>query len=399
MINIIVTLCIIWFSNAIIVEMKFVKKIALLICLLLIFTSSASAATFKSGENVFFSKNPLLDNTYLAGDRVEVSVPAQKDIIAAGGTLLFEGEMQRSLMAAGGTITISGPITQSARVAGGTITIEDSIGEDLIVAGGTIRISKTASVGGDLIITGGTLEVEGPVKGNIYANGGDVRINAPVGGDVTGNMGQLTLGTSASIAGDITYTSEKEAISQEGAVVQGNTRYTKQEHRSNDQAKVLISAGTIYKLVMDILFSLLFVLVLGFVTKEVLEKIESSKVKSLGIGFSSLFLLPVAGLFLLIIIWLGITWFVLYALLLLLSLGLLKVYIGAKILSWWERRNKKEYVLDWKAAVLGPIIVLLLSFIPVLGWIAIFILYIMALGGLVQTVFHFISSNTSRSTK
>ncbi len=399
MINIIVILGIIWFSNAIIVEMKLIKKIILLICLLLLFTPSASAATFKSGENVFFSKTPLLENTYLAGDRVEVSVSSQKDIVAAGGTLLFEGEIQRSLMAAGGTITISGPISQSARIAGGTITIEDSIGEDLIVAGGTIRLSKTSSVGGDLIITGGTLEVEGPVKGNVYANGGDVRINAPVGGDVSGNMGQLTIGSSASIAGDLTYTSEEKVISQEGAVVKGNTRYTEQEHRSNEQAKALISAGTIYTLVMDILFSLLFVLVLGFITKEVLEKIELSKIKSLGLGFSSLFLMPVAGLFLLIIIWLGITWFVVYILLLLLSLGLLKIYVGAKILSWWEKRNKKEYVLDWKAAVLGPVVVLLLSFIPILGWFSIFILYLMVLGGLVQTVFDFISSNTSRSTK
>jgi hypothetical protein len=157
--------------------------------------------------------------------------------------------------------------------------------------------------------------------------------------------------------------------------------------------------GTVYTLLIDILFSLLFVLVLGFFTRDVLTRIDDGVLKSLSIGFASLLLLPVAGLFLLAIVWLGLAWFTLYFLIFILSIGLMKVYTGAKILMWWQKRKNKEYTLDWKAAVLGSVVILLLSLIPVLGWLGIFLLFLLTFGGLVRELAAFISRQTSSSQK
>lgn len=375
--------------------MRVISKLILFIIISLVFVSQSLAATFRSGDNVFITNNPLLDNAYLAGDRVELSSPAEKDVLSAGGTLLFESSIERSLMAAGGTVSVKGPITQSARIVGGSITIDTSIGEDLIVAGGEIHITKNASISGDVVMIGGTLEVDGNINGNVQAHGGTIIINSKINGDVSGEMGQLTLGPEASIAGNLTYTSNKNLIAEQGSIVQGKTTFTQNKNDNDNALRSIFAAGTIYKLIVDILFSLLFVLVLGFLTREVIERIEESITKSFGFGLSAIVLMPLIGLFLLLIFWLGITWFVFYLLLLLLTLGIMKIYIGTKILSWWENRKNKEYILDWKAAIVGPIIVILLSFIPVIGWIILILLYILSFGGLIKTVISILSNHTS----
>jgi len=62
------------------------------------------------------------------------------------------------------------------------------------------------------------------------------------------------------------------------------------------------------------------------------------------------------------------------------------VYIGWFILRWWERRNKKIYLLDWKAAIVGPIALFILLLIPVLGWLVSTVIFLIALGALIKEI-------------
>lgn len=377
--------------------MKLFSRFLILLLLLVVIAQPAFAATFRGGETITLSEEVLTDNAYLAGEKIIVTIPAQKDVLAGGSILEFKSPIERSLMAAGGTITVSGAVGNSIRVAGGTITLDGPVAEDVVVAGGQITVTKNASISGDLVITGGQLTIDGPVSGNVYANGGEVTINSIIGGNVEGEMGSLLLGSNASIGGNLTYSAEEELKKESGAQVAGTTSFNSEDRntQTSEGLAAFFTIGTLYTLIIDILFSLLFVLVLGFFTSNVLSRIDEGKLKSLSIGFSSIFLLPLAGLFLLVIIWLGITWFVAYLLLLLLSLGLMKVYTGAKILQWWQRRQKKEYILDWKAAVIGSISILILTLIPILGWLVIFVLYLLAFGGLVREVTTYITEQAS----
>lgn len=64
----------------------------------------------------------------------------------------------------------------------------------------------------------------------------------------------------------------------------------------------------------------------------------------------------------------------------------LPLFVGWKIMDWWESREKRLYAIDWKAAIIGPIVLLILSFIPVIGWLIDFLLFLWMLGGIIHYV-------------
>ena len=351
--------------------------------------STALAADIRGDESIRLT-NPeeQLNNPYLFGEKIEVSVPVQNDLVTGGSNISLESSVSGSIWAAGGDIEIDATVGNSVRVAGGNITINGQITEDLIVFGGNIKITKDASIGGDLIFFGGELQVDGPVGGDIRANGGEITLASTVGGNVEGEMGKLTLAETARIQGDLSYKADDRATVSDNQV-NGEVTFkeTNRTEEARDGAAGLIAAGTIYTLVADLLFVLLLVWLLRPLLGRVLTTMNTQSLKSAGVGFANLVLTPLAALLLLVLIWVGVGIFFLYGLLILLSLGVMKLFVGWKVLTWWEGRNKRGYDLDWKAAIVGVIIVFIIGLIPVLGWLAVFLLFLVSLGGLTLQLF------------
>jgi hypothetical protein len=61
-------------------------------------------------------------------------------------------------------------------------------------------------------------------------------------------------------------------------------------------------------------------------------------------------------------------------------------------MRWFERRSKKDYTLDWKAGVVGPLALFLILLIPILGWAVGAILFLIAVGALVGELLFFMSN-------
>lgn len=367
--------------------------ISLLFFTLALTPSHAIAADIR-GEEVIRLTNTQeqLNNPYLFGEKIEVSVPIQNDLVTGGSTIRLESSVSGSIWAAGGDIEINSSVGNSVRVAGGSITINGQITEDLIIFGGNIRVTDEAAIKGDLVIFGGQIQIDAPVGGDVRVNGGDITLNSTVGGNVDGEMGSLTLGEAARIEGNLSYRAENKATIPDNQV-SGKITFsqTNRAEEARDNAAGMITAGTIYKLVADILFVLLLIWLLRPVLRRVLPTMNTQLLKSAGTGFATLVLTPLAALLLLVLIWVGVGLFFLYGLLILLSLGVMKLFVGWKALVWWEGRNKRTYVLDWKAAVIGVLIVFLLGLIPVLGWLAVFLLFLVAIGGVTLELFSHLS--------
>lgn len=368
-----------------------------LLTLTLLFSPLASltqAADIVGEDQITISgENRTLDNPYLFGEQINVSVPVQNDLVTGGGNITLESPVTGSIWAAGGNVDITSQVGNSVRVAGGDITISGPIRGDLIVIGGTVRVTKEASIGGDLIFTGGQLQLDGPVGGFVLAQGGSVTLNSQIGKEVKGEMGELTLGPNAQIGGDLIYSAANPGTIDENKVA-GRVTYSPSERTEEAQSTFakIFTAGTLYKLVADILFVLLLIWLLRPLLERVIQTIDNSYLKHGGLGFATLILTPLAGLFLLIILWLGISVFLLYFLLLILASALTKLFVGWKALSWWERRNNREYDLDWKAALVGVLLIFIVGLIPVLGWLVVFLLFLVTLGGLTAQFFRLIES-------
>lgn len=345
-----------------------------------------SAADVRADDSITIRPTEQnLHDLYLFGHDISVDSPVTNDLVTAGGTINSNAQVTGSIMAAGGDILIKGPVGNTVRVAGGNIQVNSTMARDLIAAGGNIIVGKDATISGDVLFFGGKLSMQGSVQGKMLVNGGEVFIDGPVKGNVTGEVGKLTLGPHAVINGSLSYSSSEKAVMEGGAVVHGKTTFTQiqpKEERHKSMLGGLFGTFSIYKLLTDIILSILFILFFHRFIHKILVSMTAAPLKSAGVGFIYLLVFPAAAVFCLLLIWLGFAAFLFYGLSLLVGIFIAKIFLGFAVMRWLEKRNNKEYVLDWKAGLVGPIILFILLFIPIIGWIAVAILFFIALGAM-----------------
>lgn len=267
----------------------------------------------------------------------------------------LEGDVTNDALAAGGNVTLSGAVGGTARIAGGSIIIQSAIINDLVVAGGTIDITREASVGGDLVIAGGTLRINGPVKGNIWVTGGNIEINSIVGGSVYGaEIGQLRLGPNAVINGNLDYTAEEKANIAQGAVVKGKQNFKQEEHGPSEKEAAgaiagIATAGTIFKLITAILVSFFAIWLLPRFFTRNNELIAADPLKTGLLGFAALILMPILSLILLLLFWIGVASFLLYAFLLVVSIVVVYIFVGWILAGGMEGIKSDTSSTGWRA--------------------------------------------------
>jgi len=344
----------------------------------------ASAAEFRVGEQpTLGASERTAGNFYIAGGNVTASGRVQGDIAAAGGNVLMSGPVSEDVAAAGGSITILSDVGGDERVAGGNIIIHGRIEGDLAAAGGQVQLSG-AGVGGDVLWGGGTLRIDAPVAGNLELAGGDVFINAPVKGNVHFKGGTLTLGSGASIGGDLTYSSPKEAKIQEGAVIKGKTSYEpRSDVRKTAKTGILVLLSIAF--LLKFLMTLAGALVLGLVFKRyamaLVNGVTSKPLLELGRGFAALILLPAASVIFLITVIgipLGALGLIAFAGIVLFASIAAPILLGSIVRRWISK--SAEYDITWTTILLGAVLFTLLTFVPFVGWLAKFALILMTIG-------------------
>lgn len=376
----------------------FLVVTTLLFSSFLISPSLVSAATFRSGESLMVDQ--ALTDLYVTGNTVSITAPVTNDLTVAAGTINLEAPVSGGVLASGGTINLDGEIAQTLRAAGGTINISAPIGRDAVLFGGTISLSQTASVSGDVVINGGSITIEGPVLGNVIVNGGNVVLNSHVSGNVSGDIERLVLGNNALVEGNLEYTSPERAILRDGAQLRGVENYEQSDGDGMAEEKIagLFTTFALYKLLADILGSLALIYFLYRFTKRVIEFGTNEPLKTGLLGLATLIIAPIIGILLLFLILPGIVVLLVFALLLLISAFISKIIIGNMVLRWWYKRNKSSYQLDWKAAVVGPILMFVLLVIPIIGWFLGFLFYLVAMGSILMEMFTYITSPKTAAT-
>jgi len=97
---------------------------------------------------------------------VTVDAPVRGDVIAAGGTLIVNGDVGGKVLAAGGEIELNGNATNA------------------LVTGGTVRIGEDAVIERDAFISAGDVTNAGSVLGNLTVSAGTFS-NTGTAGNVT----------------------------------------------------------------------------------------------------------------------------------------------------------------------------------------------------------------------
>ena len=394
--------------------------IAILIISLFCFTSPLFAFTVKSGENLNIAES-VNDDAYYFGNNVTLTGSINGDFITAAGQININGSIANDLIAAGGQIDVNGSINDDIRVAGGVITINGNVGGDAIIAGGQVNITKNAVINGDLIVTGGKIAIEGTVKGKVNANAGQVDFAGKSEKDVTINADDVTIQSSAVINGNLNYTSENQAKIVNGSKINGKTNWTKIEpKKTNPRLSAKIGGGTlgifaatwigskIFKFINMFVLGILLILAIPKVFKNFNERMRKSFGICTGAGAIGLFGVPMAifilgiiGILLLFtiigssvgvsIIIINILIIILYAVLVYFSTIFLSFFVGSLIFAK-SNINLNKY--GWKVLIylIGLAIVLIITAIPFIGWIANLAVILFGLGGILMVIWDWLLS-------
>ena len=102
-----------------------------------------------------------------------------------------------------------------------TLKSDKTLNGSIAVIGGNVSIEKDAIVNGDTVVVGGSLSVDGKVNGEVVIIGGNLTITSKVTGSIVVIGGQVELTETAVVTGDIT-TMGGQVKQEDGAEVGGN---------------------------------------------------------------------------------------------------------------------------------------------------------------------------------
>lgn len=369
------------------------KKVFIsLAAFLLIAPALIFAADIQSGETtatVDKTQNPK--NLYIASQTVNIDGNISQDLTAAGSSVNVNGNIESSANVAGASVNIKGDVGNNVRAVGRDVVIQGNVGGDVLAASQNVVVEKTSTVMGDIMAVGNTVELNGKILGNVRIGGASkVVIRGEVGGFVQIEaVKNLTVENTAIIGGKLTYRSPDTATIANEKNIKGGVEYKEQ---SNPNYSLNFKQVWYWSLVVKTIVLLIALLIVVYLVPRFARNFVNETYKriwpNLGWGAFALFVLPIIGVILFVTL-IGIPFAILLGLIYLLMVMsaaiLTPLAIGSLMMKLVDR-EAKEYKADWKVVVVGSIIALVLSLIPVIGPLALFVFFLFALGELVLTI-------------
>ena len=337
--------------------------------------------TITSGDLYMFGRKAIAEGT-VDGDltacaqKVQLSGIVRHNFYSAAQLIEVEGEIGSDFIGFAQDIVIDGKVRGGFRGACAAFTLNDTLWGDVIIGAGEVEIGRNAVVYGDIYAGAGEIDIRGRVEGNIIAYVERFKLSGSVTGTVKIMVEEMDFSQGAMIGGNLRYKSEEEFKDDFSPYVDGEIYFTKYVEDDCE------SCGWIYGLWFFLGSVIIALLIGGFFGKWLdkgAELFELSLGKALGIGFLSFFVLPVAGIIVLVTVIgipLGIILLLLYGIFL--YLGWI---IAAAILGNWGLKMIKWEKAGWiLTGIIGLVVLSLLAMIPVLGCLINFCAMILGLG-------------------
>jgi len=340
------------------------------------------AVTVASGEVVD-------DDLYVGAETVTIDGTLNGDLWAAANTIIINGRVNGSVMAAGNQISINGDVTHAVRAVGESINIKGSIGGDVLAGCRGLNIASTAEIGGDLLFGADSVDIAGPIEGDIKGGGSEVAIGDMVGGNVELEVERLIILSTASIGGDLTYSSAEEADIQSGAQIAGATTHNVPEIKEDGAGMLPFApfSGVLAKLtnfLMAFVTGLIIIFLAPRRLRSIVDAIGSRPGPSAGWGALLVLVTPIAALLVcvtIIGISAGVIALALYGIGLYLAQIPVGLFIGRWIIGRFRTVESKGAMVG--ALAVGLVILKLLSLIPYFGFVVGFVVALFGLGAVV----------------
>lgn len=285
----------------------------LLALVILLFVPVAHAYETRGGEDVTVGPDEVIeDDLYVSAYTFTLEGTVQGDLVVMGSNITINGDVEGDLLVMAQSVIVKGNVADDVRIGAGVIVLADNaqVGDDLLTFGYSLETEADTSVGGDVVFAGnqsllaGTiggdanvastgLELRGHVEGNLKADlggaGEQMRFspfsfmaNVPPVPTVPGG---LTLGETASVAGNLDYSSPTRAgVALEK--VGGEISYEEEARADEQPAQVWRNRifGNLRRFVALTLVGLLMIWVVPQATQDLAGTLREKPFPSLGWG-------------------------------------------------------------------------------------------------------------------
>ncbi|WP_323677486.1 polymer-forming cytoskeletal protein [Halorubellus sp. PRR65] len=299
---------------------------------------------------------------------------------------------------AGSTVTVGpGETVDGLDVAAATVVVHGTVNGDLSGAAADVRISESGVVTGDVNVAAASLSIDGEVRGDVSAGvatfvlgdaatvGGSVDVGAAdatlagqVDGDVTVGADTILVADSARVGGELRY--DGDLTQRSGAAIAGDVVRDDSIGQNEFQfSPVPDSAGAIYGFLANLVLGAVLLVAFPGTTRKVARTVTDTPVRAGAFGFATLVAVPVVLVALAITI-VGIPLTILGAMLFALVAWTAVVYGWFAAASWTLGRLDVEN--DWLALAVGLLVAALVGFVPILGGILTFAVFLVGLGAI-----------------
>lgn len=379
------------------------KKIFLYIPVFLIIFAAcfvpAVSAAGNGGENVILSADKFITSDYFAaGKTVTISGTVNGDVFLAGGNILFDGTINGDLLVTGGSININGNVNGNVRAAGGNVMVGGIISRNLSAAAGNLVIGEKAVIAGNLAEVSGDFEDYGKINGQANLAGGKTTIAGTIGGNLSVRAKQLSLKEGAVINGNMDYASQNEVEIARGAVINGNkSKLADTDYDSyfpDTESKIVNpafrGAGSALNVIGYSWACLIGYFAIKFFpkrTERMVEILNKSFGRTLGVGFLGLILTPLLIILIALTI-IGIPLAILMTFVYLVVIYFAKIwvgyFVGRKLLLKLKMGERRGWAL-----VIGLFIYYVLNGLFI-GWLVSFLVTVAGIGVLYREKWEFI---------
>ncbi len=416
--------------------------LALVALLTFSFATPAQAFDSRGGETVVIGADEVIeDDLYLFANYITIDGTVKGDVITFGNSITVNGIIEGDLIAAGNDVTVNGEVKDDLRFAAYALKLGPKavIGDDVVAAGFSLDAAQGSSVGGALILAAYQALLNGQVSERADLALGALEMNGVIDGDTqlaidqsendgfspTYMMGSnlpvvpsvkpgLNFGPEARINGKLDYTSTRQ-YSIPADVVSGAVTQTEPPISPEDAPRYrpLEETNPVLYGVFEALRFLAALLVIGLLVallapawiRRPAEMIRQRPLPSLGWGLLTFFgTFFVLGLLAAVIIALAIMFGALtlgnlaglsvilggsafFALLI--AFGLVTGYLSYLVVSYlggrWilQRINPALTEKPYWALLLGIVILVMLTAIPILGSLIKIAVVLLGLGAIV----------------
>lgn len=370
------------------------KIIGLLACLLVV-PMGVMAFVVETGDALYVPESRIIEgNYYVAGQNASIDGRITGDVYYAGQSLVINGRVDGDVIAASQSVSVNGTVGGNLRAAGSDINIRGTVERGVSVAGANVNIEKSARIGWDALMATANAQVRGEIGRSLLGAGANYNLNGTIARDVVlylnsnnkSKGAELNIGESAIIGGGVTYQSVSIANVAEKAQVKGAV-----VHKLSPSKPVQRPGAGGYLILLVI--SMLSALVVGLVLiklwpRQIVNLAENMTDQfwpTLGWGFVTLTLMPLLALLLAVtVVGLRLAGLVMLGWV---SLFMLSKIIASIVAGWWLVNKywaaKKESLAT--SMVLGVIIMWIIFYIPIIGWLASLVAMWWGAGGMIMS--------------